>query len=175
MDEEYSSYSTPGTYIHKCKQLNILPIFARFEYHDLNFFHSVYYKLSCVKLPEYLEPFTGSRLRSSHLDRLCLVSKIVPKNFLSVNSSQVSSEPSNRGFAGTFFYRAHLAWNKLPFELREINSPANFRVKLIQHLWHNIIGANAELECPLDWDHCIWNSVLWWLLQWFVCFLLHII
>ena len=146
-DEEYASYSTPGIYLHKCKQLKILPVSARFDYHDLKFFHSVFYGLSCVTLPDYLEPFSGSRLRTCHMDRLCLVSKILPKNLISVNSSQFSNEPSTRGFSGAYFYRAHLGWNRLPIALKEISCPSEFKVQLLHFIWQDLANTvNSELD-----------------------------
>ena len=105
------SYSSDLLYHIHCKQLNILPITFRFDLHDLKFFHSVVYNLSCVKLPQYLRLFNGTRLRSSHLDQKCYVSDILPRNV-----------QSNRNFGNSYFYRAHLAWNRLPLQIRDIES-----------------------------------------------------
>ena len=59
-------------YIH-CKQLNILPLKFRFDYHDLKFLHCVLNQFSCVTLPSYINFYSGnSRLRSCHLDHLSL-------------------------------------------------------------------------------------------------------
>ena len=133
------SYSTDDLYYIHCKQLNILPIKFRFDYHDLKFFHSVVYNLSCVTLPEYLTFFSGStRLRSTRLDQLCLVSSIQPRGLRATNSK--------RGFAKTFFYRAHLAWNKLPLLLREISNPGIFRNDLIKYIWTDLVGPIVSNE-----------------------------
>ena len=87
LDEEFESYGTPEIYNLKCKQLDILPISARFDLHDLTFFHSVAYNQSCVELPSYLHLFSGSRLRSSHLDRLSYISDISPRLSLHRNTN----------------------------------------------------------------------------------------
>ena len=127
------SYSTNDLYYIHCKQLNILPIRFRFDYHDLKFFHSIFYNLSCVKLPEYLTLFSGStRLRSTHLDQLCFVSSVQPKG------TGVSG--SRRGFANTFFYRAHLLWNRLPLSLREVEYPGRFRRELVSYIWTDLVS-----------------------------------
>ncbi len=126
----YSNYD-PLYYVH-CKQLNILPIKFRFDYHDIKLLHSIIYNFSCVRLPEYIKFFSGStRLRSTHLDRLSLVSSITPSG--SAESS------TRRGFSNSYFYRAHLNWNKLPFLLRETIRPGKFKRDLINYFWNEII------------------------------------
>ena len=85
----YLSLGDKRRYYQVCKQLNILPLSARFDYKDVLFFHNVFYGLSVVEFPPYLKRFTGSRLRRSHLDDLCFVSLIrpppprAPENFTS--------------------------------------------------------------------------------------------
>ena len=128
------SYSTDDLYYIHCKQLNILPIKFRFDYHDLKFFQSVVYNLSCVKLPDYLSLFSGStRLRSTHLDQLCFVSSVQPRG--------ITATDSRRGFANTYFYRAHLLWNKLPFLLREVSIPGMFKLGLVKYIWTELVGS----------------------------------
>ena len=118
------SYSLVDLYYSHCKRLNILPIRFRFNYHDLKTLHLIVHGYSCVQLPAYLKFYSGStRLRSSHLDHLSLVSDIIPRGISQTNRSQ-------RGFSSSFFYRSHLMWNRLPLVLREIvasNSPLNFK------------------------------------------------
>ncbi len=119
------SYGIEELYHTHCKQLKILPIKYRFDYHDLKFFHSIVYDFSCVKLPSYLQFYSGSsRLRSSHLDRLSLVSSIT------VNSNGCNTK--------SYFHRTHLAWNRLPLSLREIISPGLFKTELSKYLWHEL-------------------------------------
>ena len=123
-------------YLTHCKQLNILPIKFRFNFHDLKMFHSIVNGFSCVKLPDYIKPFEGSRLRSSHLDTKCFVSTIQPKR----SDSNRNFECVHNGvFSNSFFYRAHLLWNKLPLSLREIIRPGLFKNKLLEYLWNNDI------------------------------------
>ena len=95
------SYGIDELYYLHCKQLNILPVKFRFDYHDMKTFHLIINGFSCVNLPEYLRFFSGStRLRSTHLDHLSLVSDISPRG--NTNAEK------RRGFANSFFYRAHL-------------------------------------------------------------------
>ena len=53
------------------KQLNILPIKFRFDYHDLKMFHSIVNGFSCVKMSDYIKPFQRAKLRNSHLYSKC--------------------------------------------------------------------------------------------------------
>ena len=116
-----------------CKQLNILPIKFRFDYHDLKLLHSIIYNFSCIRLPDYIKFFSGStRLRSSHLDSLSLVSSITP-----CGSSESSTR---RGFSNSYFYRAHLNWNKLPFSLRETIGPGKYKRDLITYIWKELVS-----------------------------------
>ena len=129
-NEQFSiSYSSNKLlYFTHCKQLYIVPVQYRFDFHDLKLFHLVVNSLSCIKLPPYLQFYGGSsRLRSTHLDHLSLVSNIVPTG--------ARSATSKRGFSHSYFYRAHLIWNRLPLSLREIVQPNKFKCKLTQYIW----------------------------------------
>ena len=136
----FVSYSSNDLlYYTHCKQLNILPIKYRFDYHDLKLFHLIVHKLTCIKLPAYLRFYDGSsRLRSTHLDPLALISEVIP--------SGAKSSTSKRGFAHSYFYRTHLSWNRLPLSLREIVQPSEFKSKLIQFIWKEFVITTSESE-----------------------------
>ena len=130
--ELFASY-TNEIYIIKCKQLNFLPLEHRFILNDLIFLHKIIYHLIPISLPSYLEFFQGStRLRHCHLDHLCLVSNICPKT--PANLSTVNTRDS---FANSFFYRAHLEWNKLPVDIRETESLPLFKSKVKTFIWNS--------------------------------------
>ena len=138
LSEENCSYSSYSTYVMKCKQANLLPMCERFELNDLLFLHKVIYNHVPVELPDYLSFFQGqSRLRSSHLDKLSLLSSISPK----------SSSP----LVHSFFYRAHCKWNRLAHEIRDIESHQLFKNKLIEHLWKEL--AYNDPDCILEDDY----------------------
>ena len=126
----YISFSSTVYYYHTCKQLNILPINIRFDLKDLIYFHSIFYGLSIVKFPSYIFRFSGSNLRYCHLDKLSVQSSVHPKV-----RKNLEVDASYTGIAKSFFYRAHCAWNKLPIEIRKIESPSLFKKKLTEHLW----------------------------------------
>ena len=137
------SYSDESLYFVHCKQLNILPIKFRFDYHDLKLLHSIIYNFSCIRLPEYIKVFSGStRLRSTHLDSLSLVSSITP--------SGSSESNKRRGFSNNYFYRAHLNWNKLPFSLRETIRPGQFKKDLITYIWKECISIFEDTSLRSD-------------------------
>ena len=105
----------------------------RFELVDLISLHKIIHSLSPIVLPDYIHFYSGnSRLRFCHLDRLSLVSDLLP------NTTAVSSHTSN-AFANSFFYRSHLLWNALPLEIREIDCPLRFKFRLKQHLFATIL------------------------------------
>ena len=89
-DDDYTSFTRIGNYYKMCKQFDILPISFRFDFRDLMFFHSVFYSYSVTKLPDYLQIFTGSRLRRSHYDRLSIVSSIIPRIPQNLNTENSS-------------------------------------------------------------------------------------
>ena len=102
---------------------------SRFILSDLVMLHKIINCLVPVKLPSYLNFYSGnSRLRFCHLDKLSLVSELLP------NTTACSNRTTN-AFANSFFYRVHLLWNKLPFDLREIKRPDRFKVLLRKHLF----------------------------------------
>ena len=65
-----------------------------------------------------------------------------------MTSSQTNFESvSSNGFANSFFYRAHLLWNKLPFDLRAIVCPGAFKTALLDHIWkENVTSVVNELR-----------------------------
>ena len=91
------------------------------------------YSYSVTKLPGYLQIFSASRLRRSHYDRLSIVSSIIPKV-----PQNLITENSTLGISKSFFYRAHLSWNLLPFELRDIGAPSKFKIALLKYLWSKV-------------------------------------
>ena len=138
INSDYSiSFSSNNLlYYTHCKQLDILPIRYRFDYHDLKLFHLIVHNISCVQMPHYLHFFEGhSRLRFTHLDRLSLVSEIIP-------ASRVYDSNSRRGFSNSYFYRTHVVWNRLPYSLRAINKPSEFKTKLLEHIWKNMVDCD---------------------------------
>ena len=140
LSEEGHSYSAE-MYIRKCKSIDILPLSQKFDLNDLVFFHKIINYLVPLTLPSYLSFYDGtSRLRNCHLDSLSLVSSLVPR----------SSQSSNSPLFKSFFYRAHLLWNGLPFKLREIQSPSLFKSELIKHLWTSLVDKECDSFSDTD-------------------------
>ena len=139
LNDNYISFRDDTTYHLACKKLNILPIAYRFDFKDCLFLHSVFHNLNngITRLPFYLGKFTGNRLRTSHLDDLSLVCQLTPHIPQRLDTTQKRVV----GIGKSFFYRAHLIWNKLPYELRAIESASIFKRRLILHIWSEIVNA----------------------------------
>ena len=143
LSEEPLHYHSHETYVRKCREARILPLVKRFDLNDLALFYKVIFKLIPLKLPEYLSFFDGqSRLRSCHLDNLSLVCSIKPRtnSFLTKNQ--------NSSLYKSFFYRTHFLWNKLPLELRAINSFSKFRANLIKFMWSELLDPSESDSVP---------------------------
>ena len=98
-----------------------------------------------ISLPNYLTFFSGqSRLRRTHLDSLSLVSSITPRS------------PSN-AFATSFFFRTHCKWNDLPRDIREIECPKAFKIRVIALLWARLQQSVRE-DYPDDYPEFIDNG-----------------
>ena len=146
LSEEELSYRSIEIYIRKCKQVNILPLRQRFKVNDMVLFHKIFNRFIPEALPDYLSLFTGNnRLRSCHLDRLSFVSSLIPRGSTCYLLKK------------SFYYRAHLLWNSLPLELREIICPKLFKVKLVQYLW--ISETNNAIESDEEFDYSSSESI----------------
>ena len=128
----------------------------RFELCDLVMLHKIIHSLVHMDIPTYLHFYSGnSRLRFCHLDRLSLVSDLLP------NTTACVSRTTN-AFANSYFYRVHILWNKLPLELREVDCPKKFKTLLKCHLFtiipqlqgdNSLCGAKQQ---PLGSNLNIW-------------------
>ena len=145
LNEESLSFTSFSTYLMKCKEINLLPLSAKFELNDLVFLHKIIKNLVPVELPVYLKIFEGqSRLRSSHLDHLSLVSSISPRT------------PTN-AFAKSFFYSTHCKWNELPLEIRSIECHSLFKAAVTKHLWSNLLW-DPDMALQDDYDILLDNG-----------------
>ena len=143
LNEENISYSSAEVYFRKCKEVNILPLTQRFVLTDLVLLHKVINGLVPLTLPSYLNLFSGeSRLRFCNLDKLSLVSAIIP-------ATKATKATTSNTFASSFFYRSHLLWNELPFEIRSIQCPIKFKRILKSHLWSKL---NINVDSSLGPD-----------------------
>ena len=128
--QDHEHYSEQ-VYQSKLIELDLLPMEQRFVYGDLKLFHKIINRETSVELPDYLELIApeevmpGSeesearRLRTSHKDPLYFVCTI---------------EDRVNVFRHSYFYRAHLLWNRLPLSVRLVRDCDMFSVELRKHL-----------------------------------------
>ena len=132
LNEEEVSYADKTLYFRKCKELKILPMNMRFDFCDLIMLHKIIRGYMPISLPNYISFFTGkSRLRFCHLDKLSLVSSIIPRTCAGQGTT-------TNALANSFFYRSHLLWNMLPIEIRSIETISKFKVALEIHLFQKM-------------------------------------
>ena len=117
-----------------------MPIEDRFDFLDLMFFFKITKRLIPVKLPPYLSLYQmNSRIRTTHLDSLSYISSITPS-------------AATNSFAQGFFFRTHVKWNHIPFEIKSANNVSDFHNLLSKHMWENILSRNANESSDNDSD-----------------------
>ena len=125
LNEGYTSYSDKETYLRKCKEVGILPIYKKFDLNDLIFFYKIINGYVQVKLPNYICKYDGaSRLRAVHLDSECFV----------CNLNNLEGNYRSPLFKN-FYYRVIYTWNKLPYETKIAQDIVNFKSKVMEFLW----------------------------------------
>ena len=99
------------------------------------------YDIIPVSLPSYISPYDGvSRLRDNHLDHMSFVinhNTTVPLQKVHCNSK----------FFKSYFFRTLHIWNKLPLNIREIPSHVEFKLKVKDFLWNQLM-----VDRNLTWD-----------------------
>ena len=128
--EEFSHYGDKK-YLHKCKELDILPLDLHFKLKDLLFFHKVIHNTIPVSLPEYIKKYTGnSRLRSRYLDSLSYV--------YDSNVTQLHKNDKSSVFYRSLYFRVIHIWNSLPLNIKEVPSLVAFKIKAREFLWQQL-------------------------------------
>ena len=87
-------------------------------------FHNIVYNIIPTNLPEYLSLFDGiTPLCITHLDELCYVSTIIQRTTGITNLNK------------SFFFRSHTLWNSLPYDIRKLENPKEFKTNMEKHFW----------------------------------------
>lgn len=128
-NECFARYSV-FEYFNKLKSIHILPIDYKFLLNDLVMFHKIFYRLSVVRLPDFLVTYDRTNSDETYFIRQT-------RNFNDGDRLKVKCtiQPRVNVFKNSFFYRSHLQWNMLPLELRIIDKSETFKCRLEQHLW----------------------------------------
>ena len=128
--EEFSHYGDEKC-LHKCKELDILPLDLHFKLNDLLFFHKVIHNTIPVSLPEYIKKYTGnSRLRSRYLDSLSYV--------YDSNVTQLHKNNKSSVFYRSLYFRVIHIWNSIPLNIKEVPSIIAFKIKAREFLWQQL-------------------------------------
>ena len=142
LSEQYRSYSD-SMFLTKQVELDILPMEYKFIYTDLVPFHQIVHKLVDIELPSYICPKPTSSVGSRFKTPFAISSGVDSSNIIIQNDNlQFRSimAPKVNAFKYGFFYRTHLEWNKLPFEIRKGENLDNFKELLKKHIWKIILA-----------------------------------
>ena len=132
MNEQFLSYADEETYTSKCKQLNILPMYKRFELNDLVFFHKIVHEHIPFKLysSHYIVRYNGSsRLRGNCFSSLSYI----------FNTTYINSNLRSALYKGIFF-RILYIWNKLDFNIRNSFDKNEFKKLTKKYLWDEVLN-----------------------------------
>ena len=144
-DHHYNDWE----YICRLRDLDLLPLKYVFQSNDLIIFHKIYYNAYFVKLPQHFRSCES-------IDRTKLRSNIAPPNYynsqkenidlstmraisLDNKSLKCTLSKTSHVLRKAFFYRAHILWNFLPLEIREVTCSSKFCTLLKQHLWDIVL------------------------------------
>ena len=120
-------------YLNRCSQLKITPMSTFFDIRDLILFHKIVYERIPISLPTFIKPYTGyGRLRNANLDSL---------SFISDAFSNVPNSSSRSPFYKSFFHKVLHTWNRLPFLIRSIPNEPQFKHKVTDFLWSEILNS----------------------------------
>ena len=134
-------------YSKRLRDLDLLPLSARFTQSDLCLFHKVYYNICPLSFPSYIsysnaESTTYYSLRTSTYPPDYLGSSL-PSQQARLNygpdtmSVDITIDIRLQLFARSFYVRTALAWNRLPLNIRSIKSTTGFKIAVATHLWSN--------------------------------------
>ena len=108
---------------------------AFFDLRDLVLFHKIVYESILISLPTFERSYTGpGRLRHANLDSLSFVSHL---------SSNVHNSSSRSPFYKNFFHKVLHVWNKLPFRIRNIPDEPNFKHKVTDFIWSELLSSSG--------------------------------
>ena len=141
---EYDHHYNELEYVKRLKDLDLLPLRYRFIFSDLTMFYKIYYNKTSIALPEYYKPISNDdmgRLRKN----------IKPPEYLSGNetinlkhlrkikndslSLKCITEAHSCVFKNSFFFRTVHEWNRVPTEIRSVETLAQFESGLKSYLW----------------------------------------
>ena len=122
------SYFSRTQYFDKLKELDILPLALKFDLNDLVFFHKTFYFPTAFRqLPNYLLQMKSFDPKSVLTTRA--MKKYDNLQFLCTIFPRIDI------FKNSFYYRVHNLWNTVPYEVREVSNPSEFKNKLKEYLW----------------------------------------
>ena len=141
LSEQYNSYSD-SMFLTKQAELDLLPMEFKLIYTDLVLFHQIVHKLVDIELPSYICRKRASSIRSRSKTSGCISSSVESSNIITQNDNlQFRSTMASKvtAFKYGFFYRVHLEWNNLPFEIRKVENVDIFKQLLKKHIWFLIL------------------------------------
>ena len=130
----YDHYSDPQ-YIDKLKEFKILPIKFKFILTDLILFYKIIYSLISIKLPAGFYIPEASDVRHTRN-----TANIV--NHSDITTIRCSIRPNCDSFRNSFFFRTMNIWNKIPYDIRQVDKISIFKTQIFKFLW------TADVDWP---------------------------
>ena len=132
--EQYKSY-TELDYFSKLTALKILPLYYKFIYSDIVFFHKIVSNSIPLSLPKEVTNLTCRTRSSSSITNGFQIHKNTTIN--------------KKVFYNSFYVRTIPQWNRLPNEIKDIGDTNNFSKALIDFFWSEIQVKIANLSSNL--------------------------
>ena len=106
---------------------------AFFDLRYLVLFYKIVYESVAISLPTFVRPYSGPGcLRHANLDSLSFVSHL---------SSNVHNSCSRSPFYKSVFHKVLHVWNKLPIHIRNIPDEPNFKHKVTDFIWSELLSS----------------------------------
>ena len=126
--EQHKSYDDI-IFLDKQQELDILPMKFRFIFSDLILFYRIIHKEVKIELPSHI-----SKIEPKHVKKITRSSQSVYDGSDSLKY-KTTLVPKIKCFKESYFVRTISEWNKIPFDIRNVDSLEKFTILLKEHLW----------------------------------------
>ena len=135
IDGRLFDHYSDAKYREKPKEFNILPIKSKLIMTDLVLFYKIIHSLISIQLPEGFCVTNASGVKN-----IRNTANIVNRS--DITNIRCSIRPKCDSFRNSFFIRTMNIWNKIPFDIRQVDKISLFKTKILKFLW------TADVDWP---------------------------